>query len=116
MSKNLILAKDRKPNFVEGEVWKDLVGFEGIYFISSLGRIQVVRTGKLKFPVLNDKGYWKIHLSNYRQGTRMNLYVAWLVAKTFLGELPYGYHVIHKNGITSDIRAENLEYKPCLTS
>ena len=39
---------------MENEIWLDVIGYEGKYLVSSLGRIKSVRTGKL----LSSKGQW----------------------------------------------------------
>lgn len=113
-TKRPILAQEFAVDFIEGEIWKDVVGFEGIYLVSNLGRIQVVATSKLKFPRLNNKGFYMIHL--YKKRTSKTIRrdshhsVTHLVATAFIGECPKNYQARNKNGILTDNRVENIEY------
>ena len=95
------------------EEWKDVVGYEGLYQVSSLGRVKrlvgyqccverVLKPGKRR------DGYLQVAL--YRDGKATNKRVHRLVAKAFLGDAPEGYEVNHRNGDKADNRAENLEW------
>jgi hypothetical protein len=101
---------------LSNEVWKDVVGFEGVYSISNLGRLRrdLGGTGKckggriLKFSV--SEGYLRAQLSH--RGIRTYVFVHRLVAAAFIGERPAGMEVNHKDPKTGkmDNRASNLEY------
>ena len=106
--------------FIE-EIWKPVVGYEGIYEVSSLGRVKscertIVRSNgreinfsdKIMKPSINHKGYEIIDLRN--KGNRQGGLVHRLVGKAFI-ENPYNKKQInHKNGIKTDNRVENLEW------
>lgn len=59
---------------LEGEIWKDIIGYEDSYLISSYGRVislekmvfnrfkYIRRRPKLKVPQLNNDGYLKVQL------------------------------------------------------
>lgn len=77
------------------------------YQIYNLGRIYSPRTKRyLKFWE-NHKGYSKITLYN---GRFKNHFVHRLVMETFVGKVPEGLEINHKNGVKNDNRLENLEY------
>lgn len=96
------------------EEWRDVPDFPN-YEISSLGRIRRrvetydKWTGKvLKFyPSFN--GFPAIGL--YRNGERTKLFVHRIVAQVFLGPVPPEHFVHRKNWISTDVRADNLEYR-----
>lgn len=96
------------------EEWRPVVGFEGKYEVSSLGRVRSLSTyhgrtpGSFLKPRLDRAGYWRFTLSKNcktynRSGHR-------LVSTTFLGPRPNGYHVNHINFVRTDNRLVNLEY------
>lgn len=65
------------------EIWKDVLGYEGLYMVSSLGRIKNGRTEVVLKPSKQNSGYLKVNLhSNGRQETKT---VHRIVASSFLG-------------------------------
>lgn len=97
------------------EHWKDVVGFEGYYVVSDMGRIMRVaigengrRPGNIRHPYANGGGYPSLILSKDGKGyTRM---VHRLVAEAFLGPVPDGKEVNHKDGNKNNNHVDNLEY------
>ena len=92
--------------------WRDLVGYEGVYKISSDGEIYSV-------PRFNTKGgLMKLHLhkTGYlytlicKDGKQKNVNVHREVAKAFIPRPNNKTEVNHKNGIKTDNRVENLEW------
>lgn len=104
---------------MNSEIWKDIPGYEGLYSISTLGRIKSYPrecwngTGFfiLKERVMkqqdNQRGYMQIVLNSGKNPKIF--YVHRLVLLTFVGE-PGDLIVNHKNGIKNDNRLINLEY------
>ncbi len=99
------------------EIWKDVKGYEGIYKVSSLGRIKYlerINSGGvhvpegIKRPQDNGRGYKYVQLK--KEGTRKNFYIHRLVADSFLPNLKKLKEVNHKNENKSDNRVENLEW------
>jgi hypothetical protein len=90
------------------EVWKDVVGYEGRYEVSSLGRLRGPRTTTKGIP--GSRGYYQVFLreKGARAGKTKNIHV--LVAEAFLGPRPDGMHVCHADGDKSNNTLENLRY------
>jgi len=107
------------------EIWKVIEGFGGRYEASNLGRVKSVerkvrssthgkhdgfRTIKEKIlsPKTKSNGYLELSLTYDTQKAR-SVYVHRLIALAFIGKIPNGYVVNHKNGIKSDNILHNLE-------
>ena len=103
------------------EEWRPAVGWEGLYSVSSLGRVRsedrVVETrsgvrsykGRVLSPGLcGDTGYLKVHLSCV--SGKKDALVAHLVLQAFVGPPPDGLQCCHNNGCRTDNRALNLRY------
>lgn len=92
-------------------IWKDVVGFEGIYQVSNEGQVRSFHSGawKLVRSNLNRLGY--VHLNLCKNGKKFKKLVHQLVLESFIGPRPSDKHVsCHKNGNRSDNRAENLRW------
>ena len=103
---------------MNNEIWKDVVGYEGLYEISNLGRIRSVdrvvegRNGIVPGKILktrdNGTGYEKVCLC--KSNIKKDLYIHRLVAESFIPN-PYGLKdVNHINEIRNDNRSINLEW------
>lgn len=94
------------------EIWKDAVGYEGLYQVSNLGRVKSLNfnhTGneRIMKPTLKKTGYYSVKL--WKNGKSKHINVHRLVAEAFLGSIPKGLVVNHLNEIKTDNRLENLE-------
>lgn len=92
-------------------VWKDVPGYEGLYKVSSDGRVLSFHKhpqGKLLAPALHTSGYQNVGL--YRNGSGRSWLVHQLVMLAFVGPPPVGTEINHKSGDKHDNRLENLEY------
>lgn len=110
------MSTEFTPDELASEEWRDVVGFEGAYGVSSLGRVRkmVSKSGKTLAPPLVLQawlvaGYW--HVGLWRNGVRSHHSVHRLVARAFHGECPNGLECAHENGVRSDCRAANLKWK-----
>lgn len=97
------------------EIWKDILGFEGLYRASNFGRIKSLERinarghrlkEKILTPGINQYGYYLIGL--YKQSIRKMYQVHRLVYEAFNGQIPEGLQVNHINEIKTDNRLENL--------
>lgn len=92
------------------EIWKDVVGYEGSYKVSNLGRIKsnIYTIPRLMNPTDNGNGYMIIGL--WKDSKRKNHYVHRLVAEAFV-ENPKGYkYVNHLDQNKMNNNASNLEW------
>jgi hypothetical protein len=93
------------------EEWKDIVGYEGFYQVSNLGRAKSFKKRKIKILRQNfdDKKYLMIRLYKNNKGKTRR--IGQLVSESFLNHIPCGYKLVveHKNHIRYDNRLENLE-------
>lgn len=79
------------------EVFKDIVGYEGIYKISNLGKVKSLKrkgclTDRLLNPCLNNRGYLTLILSKDNEKKRHTVHQ--LVCASFLNHTPCGYELV----------------------
>ena len=91
---------------LENEIWKEVEGYEGIYYVSNLGRVHNKR--KIMKTYVINSGYLCIDLTVNKRKTK-NL-VHRLVAKAFVENNNSYTEVNHINEDKKDNRAENLEW------
>lgn len=97
-----------KPLEFNMEIWKDVVGYEGLYKISNTGKVLNVKRNKLRSLIKDKDGYYQLGLS--KNDVRTYHKVHRLVAIAFL-ENPNNLPVVnHKNEVKQDNRVENLEW------
>jgi len=97
-------------NDLISEIWKDIIGFEGIYKISNLwniNKISGLKIGILK-PQITKDGYLRIGLT--KNNIRKQYFIHRLILETFIGPRPPGMECRHLNGIRTDNRLENLRW------
>lgn len=108
MDKKLVPEHWKNLSLVDipGEVWMDVIGYEGLYRISNMGRVFIVKKGVM-MTLKNNKGYKYVFLSKNDKKKQFAVYR--LVAIHFIPNPENKKEVNHKNGITWDNRAQNLE-------
>jgi hypothetical protein len=89
------------------EIWKDVEGYDGRYFVSNLGNVKNAR-GKLMGQYINKNGYFTLHLS--KSGVKKFFAVHRLVIITFVPNAHNKEDCNHINGIKTDNRLSNLEW------
>lgn len=93
---------------MEKEVWKDVIGYEGLYMVSSMGQVKNVNTNRILKQCPNHKGYPKVRL--FQKHVGVTCVVHRLVAMAFLPNPEGKKEVDHINTVKSDNRAENLKW------
>lgn len=95
----------------ESETWKPVVGYEGLYEVSSIGHVRSRKTGhyrKLNGRVNRFTGYVYVNLR--KDGEERTFSIHRLVAIAFLpnpDDLPY---VNHKDEVKTNNSVDNLEW------
>lgn len=96
------------------EEWKPVVGAEGWYEVSSLGRIRrlmggrCARPGRILNPSINEKGYYQtvLCIGPIHRTVRVHK----VVAAAFISKCPPGMQVNHIDCAKTNNHASNLEY------
>lgn len=98
------------PTEVAHEDWRAIPGYEGLYEVSTEGRIKSLAGPKSPRIMLfnNCRGYRTVELWKDRTGKRFTVHR--IVCLAFQGPRPDGFDINHKNGVKSDNRNQNLEY------
>lgn len=93
----------------EKEEWKSVVGYEGYYEVSNMGRIRSIRYGIKNLRLLRSTvGYLQIAFRVKNQIKRSSVHR--IVAEAFIPNPENKPFVNHKNSVKSDNRLENLEW------
>lgn len=92
------------------EVWRPVVGYEGLYEVSNVGRLR--NLGRRRVPRIRghfiEGGYPQVVL--YRKGQARTDKVHRIVAAAFIGPRPVAHQVNHIDGVKTNNAATNLEY------
>ena len=94
------------------EIYKDVVGYDGLYQVSNLGNVKRLYKKNFNFHILKpfDNGTGYLQLGLYKNKKRKFYLLHRLIAEAFINN-PYNYPIInHINGVKSDNRIENLEW------
>ena len=93
-----------------GEVWRDVEGYDGDYQISNFGKVRSHKSGEWRNLKIysDDHGYQFVRLSKNDKGRKFLVHV--LVAKAFISNPENKPEVNHKFGDKSDNRACMLEW------
>ena len=95
-------------------IWRPIPDFEGLYEVSSDGRIRSVGrrigavVGRIMKPHSDRDGYQRVELRKDHQ--RIVVRIHRVVAKVFIGECPRDKQVDHVDGIKTNNDYSNLEY------
>jgi hypothetical protein len=102
---------------VPSERWLPVVGYEGLYEVSDLGRVRSLRHwtragmrgGRVLIQHLDGRGHY-LFVGLCRNGRAKSSQVHTLAAAAFIGPCPPGQEVRHGPGGKLDNRAANLSY------
>lgn len=94
------------------ELWKDIVGFEGIYQISTYGRLKSfkVNTEGYVLKNTNNKGGYLSVILDYRNNRRISTRIHRLVAEAFIPNPDHLPEINHINGNKQNNHNDNLEW------
>lgn len=104
---------------LETEEWRPVVGYEGIYSVSNLGRVrrdysakQGNKAGYILQPTLSPQGYFYVTLCDlttvHKSMKKMTCHS--LLATAFIGPRPSGHQINHIDGVKTNNKPSNLEY------
>ena len=96
------MAVNNKHN----EIWKDVVGYEGLYEVSNLGRIR--RGERIKKPHIDHGGYLTVQLSKHSKMKCLKVHR--IVALAFIQNPENKRTVNHIDGNKQNNCVENLEW------
>lgn len=93
------------------EIWKDVVGYEGLYEVSNIGRVKSLNKnnyGLIMSQYITKKGYFRLQLTKEKRQKKHLVHR--LVAEAFIPN-PHNYpEVNHKDEDKLNNKVENLEW------
>ena len=90
------------------EIWKDIVGYEGVYQVSNFGRVKRVKTDRILKEFKNTDGYLLVHL--YKNKVSSNQRIHRLVAQAFIPNTENKPQVNHIDENKTNNVVSNLEW------
>lgn len=90
------------------EVWKDVIGYEGIYEVSNTGKIKRLKNNTMRKTKKNNRGYVQISLS--KNGEIKYFLLHRVVAQAFIENENNFPQVNHKDEDKENNHIDNLEW------
>lgn len=100
----------RNERLSKKEVWKPVVWYEGLYEVSSFGRVISYLNAKILFMKPSISRQWYHNLSLYKSGSRKLCGIHRLVAEAFIENPGQKPQVNHLSGVKADNHIDNLEW------
>jgi hypothetical protein len=104
----LLSNMDGEDDKMQEEIWRPVVGYEGFYEVSNLGRVKSIRKNRIMKTPKDKRGYSQLNISDNKKLSHVTVHI--LVAKAFLGERPNKCHIDHIDGNKTNNCIDNLEY------
>ena len=95
-------------NSNQEEIWKDIVGYEGLYRVSNLGRVKNTITHNFLKNYLHKSGYVRINIKKLQKNNNCRLHR--LIARAFIPNPENKKTVNHIDGNKQNNSIENLEW------
>lgn len=89
--------------------WRKVIGYEGLYEVSSLGQVRSLSTNRVLRGGLSAKGYVRVNLYS-RDRIVKTMFVHVLVATAFLEKEAGRSQVNHMDGVKTNNNVSNLEW------
>lgn len=117
------LSKWKKPKSLNGEIWKDIPDYEGIYQVSTLGRIKLLDrvcthynsihgskflSERIMKQEIGSNGYYRVNLTKNSKSKHPTVHR--LVGLTFISNPENKPQINHLNGNKLDNRVDNLQW------
>jgi hypothetical protein len=117
---NLLPHQNLSLDDMEGEIWKDIIGYEGFYKISNLGRVKSLSrlvansllnrmtTNKIHKSAVSNDGYTYVTISFKKKSMKFRVHR--LVALHFIDNPKNKLEVNHIDSIRLNNNVKNLEW------
>jgi hypothetical protein len=92
------------------EIWKDIVGFEGLYQVSNYGRVKSLKNKSKPFKKFSVGKVGYPYVALWQNNKQLVFYIHRLVATYFIPNKENKKYVNHINLDKLDFRIENLEW------
>jgi len=93
---------------MQNEIWKDIIGFEGLYQFSNLYRVKKLFNNRILKIYIDSCGYPSVNLR--KNNKRGPIRIHRLTLEYFTGSYPPGMECRHLNGIKTDYKIKNLKW------
>lgn len=90
------------------ERWRDVIGYEGLYQVSDLGRMWSLYVNRVMKPAGGTTGY--PHVILHKDGVKTTADIHILVLTAFVGPCPKGQECLHGSVNRADVRLVNLSW------
>lgn len=94
---------------MKNEIWKDAIGYEGIYEVSNKGKVRNKVSGNIL--VVNSSATSVCIVSLYKNKKYTSKGLAKLVWESFNGKLGKSFYIVNKDGNILNCELDNLEIR-----